>query len=262
MLLLGERPAHVDQLTDRLKKLSQKLFEGLPAGQKVSLPVTADLYSLESSEHLFIVQQGNVTATCEGRSCLYFESGDLIGLTQCYQLPSFQIAIDDDTEVIQYEADQILRFVNETKERQAIWTSYLITQLSLFQDAFGRQQVTKIQPQTGFLNFAAGQNIIEQGATATEVFTILTGAAEVFVDGTKVGEVNQDEIFGAMAVFTGETRSATVTASTPCTVLAVPKEEFITLIQSHPQTTMTLIENMARRIGMMNSQLTQQVDKG
>lgn len=261
MLLLGERPGHVDQLTDRLKKLSQKLFEGLPAGEPITLPMTSDLYSIESSEHLFLVQRGNIAATSEGRNCLYFETGDLIGLTQCYQLPSLTIAIEDDAEVIQYEADQILRFVNETKERQAIWTSFLVTQLSLFQDAFGRQNVTKIQPQTGFLNFAAGQNIIEQGDGATEVFTILTGAAEVFVDGTKVGEVEQDEIFGAMSVFTGEPRSATVTASVPCTVLAVPKEEFITLIKSHPQTTMTLIENMARRIGMMNSQLTQQADK-
>jgi CRP-like cAMP-binding protein len=61
-----------------------------------------------------------------------------------------------------------------------------------------------------------------------------------------------------MAVFTGEKRSATVKATSACTVLAVPREEFITLIKSHPQTTMTLIENMARRISTLNGQLTSQ----
>lgn len=257
MLLIGERPTHVDQLTDRLKKLSQKLFEDLPEGHKVTLPVTRDLYSMESSEHLFLVRQGNLAASADGRPCLYFETGDLIGLPQCYQLPSLTISVEDDAEVIQYDADTLLRHVNETKERQAIWTSYLITQISLFQDAFGRQQTAKIQPQTGFLNFMPGQDIIVQGDPATEVYTILSGQADVYVDGTLVGEVKQDEIFGAMAVFTGDTRSATVRAKTPCTLLAVPKAEFITLIKSHPQTTMTLIENMARTINTLNSQLAQ-----
>ncbi len=255
MLLLGERPSYVDQLTDRLKKLSHKLFESLPAGRVVTLSGTNDLYALESSENLFIVRQGNLTANSDNRVCLYFEAGDLIGLTQCYQLPSFRISIEDNAEVEQFEADTLLRYVNETKERQAIWSSYLITQMSLFQDAFGRNQLNVNQPHTGFLNFAEGQTILVQGDDAKEVFTILTGSADVFVDGVRVGEVQQDEIFGAMAVFTGEKRSASVIATSNCTVLAVPKEEFITLIQSHPQTTMTLIENMARMITSLNAQI-------
>jgi hypothetical protein len=257
MLLLGERPTYVDQLTDRLKKLSSKLFEALPPGKTVTLPNTSDLYALESTETLFIVRHGSLTAHYENRMCLYFEAGDLIGLTECYQLPSLRVSVEDHAEVEQFEADTILKFVNETKERQAIWTSYLITLMTLFQDAFGRNQLVVNQPHTGFLNFTEGDVIINQGDDAKEVFTILTGSADVFVDGTRVGEVLQDEIFGAMAVFTGEQRSATVTATSNCTVLAVPKEEFITLIQSHPQTTMTMIENMARRIQTMNTQITQ-----
>ena len=255
MLLLGEHPAYVDQLTDRLKKLSQKLFESLPTGRVVTLSGTNDLYALESSENLFIVRHGNLTANSDNRVCLYFQAGDLIGLTQCYQLPSLRVSIEDSAEVEQYEADTLLRYVNETKERQAIWSSYLITQMCLFQDAFGRNQLNVSQPHTGFLNFANGQTILNQGDEAKEVFTILTGSADVFVDGTRVGEVQQDEIFGAMAVFTGEKRSASVVATSNCTVLAVPKEEFITLIQSHPQTTMTLIENMARMITSLNAQI-------
>jgi len=256
MLLLGERPAYVDQLTDRLKKLSHKLFEGLPPGKTLVLNGTNDLYALESSESLFIVRNGNLSGYHDNRLCLYFESSDLIGLTECYQLPSLRVSIEDSAEVEQYEADTLLRYVNETKERQAIWSSYLITQMTLFQDAFGRNQSHVNQPHTGFLHFSAGQTIISQGDDAQEVFTILSGDAEVFVDDTKVGDINTDEIFGAMAVFTGEKRSATVRASSACTVLAVPRAEFITLIQSHPQTTMTLIENMARRIKTLNNQLT------
>jgi signal-transduction protein with cAMP-binding, CBS, and nucleotidyltransferase domain len=258
MLLLGERPNYVDQLTGRLKKLSAKLFESIPPGKTTTLSSTNDLYALESSEHLFIVKSGSVSGYFDSRLCLYYETGDLIGLTQCYQLPSLRVSVDEPTVVEEFEADTLLRFVNETKERQAIWSSYLITLTSLYQDAFGRNQTNVEQPQTGFLNFAEGQVIIQQGDEASEVFTILSGSADVYVDGTLVGDVQQDEIFGAMAVFTGEKRSATVKATSACTVLAVPREEFITLIKSHPQTTMTLIENMARRISTLNGQLTSQ----
>jgi len=257
MLLLGERPQYVDQLTERLTKLSGKLFEALPPGQPVVLKRTNDLYALEPSDRLFIVRSGNLYGHYDNRLCVYFESEDLIGLSQCYQLPSLRIAIEDSAEVQQYEADLILRFVNDTKERQAIWTSYLITLITLFQDAFGRNHRQVAQPNTGFLHFAAGQNIINQGDEAQEVFSILNGKAEVFVDDIRVGAVLADEIFGEMAVFTGEKRSATVRAETDCTVLAVPQADFISLIQSHPQTTMTLIENMARSIKTLNGQLTQ-----
>lgn len=43
-----------------------------------------------------------------------------------------------------------------------------------------------------------------------------------------------------------------------CTVLAVPKDEFVTLIKSHPETTMTLIDNMARNIQSLNARLTEE----
>lgn len=255
MLLLGERPAYVDQLTDRLKKLSAKLFEGLTGGHTYTLSSTYDLYELESSENLFIVQQGNLSGYHDDKLCLYYEAGDVIGLTNCYQLPSLRIAIEDQAQVLQFSADTLLRHVTSTKEQQSIWTSYLMTLGSLFQDAFGRGHVNMSQPSTGFLHFSTGQTIIEQGDEAHDVFTILQGKAEVFVDGTKVGDVLADEIFGAMAVFTGDKRSASVIASEPCTVLSVPREDFISLIQSHPQTTMTLIENLANKIKSMNDQI-------
>lgn len=257
MLLLGERPGYVDQLTDRLRKLSSKLFEDLPPGDITTLASTPDLYELESREHLFFVRHGSISGFSDNRLCLHYEGGDLIGLTDCYQLPSLRICVEDNTEVEQYQADTLLRYVNETKERQAIWNSYLISMIALMQDAFGRQQEASTQTNTGFMNFSAGQTILHQGDEAKEVLTILSGSADVFVDNTKVGEILQDEIFGAMAVFTNENRSATVKASSDCTILAVPKEEFITLIKSHPETTMTLIENLARRIKMLNEQVIQ-----
>ncbi|WP_394168686.1 cyclic nucleotide-binding domain-containing protein [Saccharospirillum alexandrii] len=258
MLLLGERSPVADQLQERLRILADKLFEDRPEGQLLSLDSVTDLYASHTRETLFILRSGTLQGHQEERHCLYYEPGDVVGLSDCYQLPSFRISSDGPVELEAYAADVLLQHCLENRQRQSIWTSYLISLSALFMHAFGRYlSEADQQPLTGFLNFASGETIIAEGDPAHEVFTILTGRAEVTVAGAPVGEVLKDEIFGAMAVFTGEPRSATVIAAEPCTVLAVPKDQFISLIKSHPDTVLTLIENMARSIQSLNTQLTE-----
>ena len=72
----------------------------------------------------------------------------------------------------------------------------------------------------------------------------------------RVGDVVKDEIFGAMAVFTEERRTATVIASEPCTVMVIPKDQFLSLMRSNPRIAHSLIESMARRIDLMNKEIT------
>ncbi|HET8903441.1 MAG TPA: cyclic nucleotide-binding domain-containing protein [Saccharospirillum sp.] len=257
MLLQGERSPVADQLQERLRILADKLFEDRPEGQLLSLDSVHDLYASHTRDTLFILRSGTLLGHQQERHCLYYEPGDIVGLSDCYQLPSFRISSDGPVELEAYPADTLLQHCLESRQRQSIWTSYLISLSALFMHAFGRYLTEdEQQPLTGFLNFAAGETIIAEGDPAHEVFTILTGRANVTVAGAPVGEVLKDEIFGAMAVFTGEPRSATVIAAEPCTVLAVPKDQFISLIKSHPDTVLTLIENMARSIQSLNTQLT------
>ena len=124
-------------------------------------------------------------------------------------------------------------------------------------DALARLKQPEIRPATGFQHFAASEELIHQGDDADHVFVIIEGHAEAWVDGQKVGDVQKDEIFGAMAVFTREKRSATVIASEPCTVMVIPKDQFLSLMQSNPRIAHSLIESMARRIDLMNKEVTQ-----
>src|SRR5690606_26852419 len=128
---------------------------------------------------------------------------------------------------------------------------------ALLSDALARLKQPEIRPATGFQHFAAGEELIHQGDEADHVFVIIEGHAEAFVDGQKVGDVQKDEIFGAMAVFTREKRSATVVASEPCTVMVIPKDQFLSLMQSNPRIAHSLIESMARRIDLLNKEVTQ-----
>jgi CRP/FNR family transcriptional regulator, cyclic AMP receptor protein len=110
-------------------------------------------------------------------------------------------------------------------------------------------------PNTGFSNFAPGEIIIQQGNPADLVYTLIEGSADAICDGVKVGEIHQNEIFGALAVFTRQPRIASVIAQTDCTVMMVNKDDFIQLIYQQPQISVAVIEEMAAKINELNNQL-------
>jgi CRP/FNR family transcriptional regulator, cyclic AMP receptor protein len=110
-------------------------------------------------------------------------------------------------------------------------------------------------PNTGFSNFAPGETIIHQGNPADLVYTLIEGSADAICDGIKVGEIHQNEIFGALAVFTRQPRIASVVARTDCTVMMVNKDDFIQLIYQQPQISVGVIEEMAAKINELNNQL-------
>lgn len=107
----------------------------------------------------------------------------------------------------------------------------------------------------GFVHYNAGETIIAQGDDADLVYTLIDGHADALCDGVKVGEIHQNEIFGALAVFTRQPRIASVVARTDCTVMMVNKDDFIQLIYEQPQISVGLIEEMAAKINELNNQL-------
>lgn len=259
MYLLGERSEQTELLCERIKKISNHLLTDLPEPEeRLELNEVQDLYSQFPSDSLYFIDSGALQGMYENRAIVLFEPGNLVGLPNIYDLPSLIFTSEEPVRLLRYDASTLLRFFNETRERQSIWTGYLITLISIYSNAYSRMVRVQSRPSTGFLQFAAGDIIVQEGDDAHEVFTIIQGKADVYLEGVKVGEVQRDEIFGATAVFTNSKRTATVIATEDSSVLAVPKDEFVTLMQTHPQTTMALIESMARSVASLNAQLVDQ----
>jgi CRP-like cAMP-binding protein len=100
-----------------------------------------------------------------------------------------------------------------------------------------------------------GELIIEQGTHSRGVYTLIEGLADVSVDGVQVGEIAASEIFGAIAAITDAPRSASVIARTHCLVMEVDRDNFKLMLQTHPSLVNKLIEDMARTIQDLNSQV-------
>jgi hypothetical protein len=71
--------------------------------------------------------------------------------------------------------------------------------------------------------FSKGSVLMEQGAAGDEMFLVLDGTFAVEVDGLPVAQVGPGAIVGERAVVEEGSRTATVRAITPCTVVPVAR---------------------------------------
>ncbi len=197
-----------------------------------------------------------IHASIAKRPLFYLQEGDLLGLRQGFDLPECEYSSDETIRLLPYSRRELFQHIADCDQRQELFTLYLLGHSALLTDALARLKQPEVRPSTGFQSFAAGEELIHQGDLAEHVFIIIEGHAEAWVNDEKVGDVEKDEIFGAMAVFTEERRNATVIASEPCTVMVIPKDQFLNLMHSNPRIAHSLIESMARRIDLMNKEIT------
>ena len=82
--------------------------------------------------------------------------------------------------------------------------------------------------------FSPGQTVMAQGETGTTMNIILSGLVGVSVCGREVAQLAAGQIFGEMALLTGEPRAADVRALEPTACLVVDREGFRMVLARHP----------------------------
>ena len=109
--------------------------------------------------------------------------------------------------------------------------------------------------------YLPGETIIRQGETGDCMFAIQRGRVEVLVPG-KEGELQiavmkEGEIFGEMAIFEREVRSATVRALSEAYVLTVDRKTFLRRVQEDPSIAFNLARLMSARIRRLSAELAE-----
>jgi voltage-gated potassium channel len=80
-----------------------------------------------------------------------------------------------------------------------------------------------------------GKVLAKEGAAAHEFFVILDGTVAITKGSTHVRDMGPGDFFGELALIGRVPRTATVTASTPVTLLVVGHREFTTLLAEQPR---------------------------
>ena len=111
-------------------------------------------------------------------------------------------------------------------------------------------------------DFAAGQVIFAEEEKANRLFfqkdkmyLLLEGEVELSVGDKHVGTIQPGEIFGELASITHSPRSATATANTRCTVIALDEKQFRAALREHPEFSLTMMGLMIGRLRKMLARL-------
>jgi small-conductance mechanosensitive channel/CRP-like cAMP-binding protein len=108
--------------------------------------------------------------------------------------------------------------------------------------------------------YAAGETIIRQGEVGDSFFIIWSGEAEVSVrseDGNAavIKVLRAGDYFGEMALLTGASRTATITALTECTCYILGKAIFKKVLEAKP----SIAEDLSERLGSRQAELDEQL---
>lgn len=141
-------------------------------------------------------------------------------------------------------------------------TARLLGRVPLFADLSERDLVELAQvavPRT----YQQGQAIFREGDTGDTCYVVREGCVRVMrrhSDGRIItlAELRPGEMFGELAMFGGETRSASVEALEPTRALAILSGDLRRILAQHPDIAVKMLEALANRLREANERLARQ----
>jgi len=103
--------------------------------------------------------------------------------------------------------------------------------------------------------FSQSEQIIRTGEPGNAAFIIIEGEAEVRYKDTILTSLSQGDVFGELALFTDDIRSADVFAKTEVKAMVLKKEAFLSHLKGNPQQALKLISAMANRLKSLTNQI-------
>jgi len=245
MYLPADHPRTVETLLKQYHSSVESLNSSVPSwqGNKISLLPGVNACNTLASGQLARVESGLIYVNWGGKRFL-----------------SFIYLMAEDAASIRYiTTNTLLELFTNNKKTLYYWHHLLLIQNTIFASAYGASIKHNTRPTAGFQRYITGETIIQEGALAEHVYTLLKGEAVAVVKSKHVGRIKEGEIFGALAAITGNIRNASVVAQSNCTVMAVLKEQFLDLIKSQPETCLQMITTMAQQITELNSRTNHQI---
>ena len=105
------------------------------------------------------------------------------------------------------------------------------------------------------MRYLAGQSIMNEGDSGTNMYIVLDGLVSISINGKIVERVGAGGTFGEMALVDQSLRTASAVAETESALLAFNRATLIALVQAEPMVGLTMLRSVAARLRHMNSLL-------
>ena len=104
------------------------------------------------------------------------------------------------------------------------------------------------------IDLPEGKELIREGEPGRQFFVLLDGRAEVKRKGRRINMLGAGDFFGEISLLDRGPRTATVTADSPITMLALTAWTFRGLVEQHPTIALNMLKVVAERL--RNAQAT------
>ena len=125
-------------------------------------------------------------------------------------------------------------FIEAVRRREFVDTWNLVAKVPLFRTL----DAARIAAVAGVLRARRaerGERLIRKGDQADSMYFIVSGDVEVDQEtSAPKGRLSAGEFFGEIALIAARTRTATITALTPCKLLLLHKDDFDSFMDAHP----------------------------
>ena len=141
-------------------------------------------------------------------------------------------------------------------------TAELLGRVELFSD-LSEQELERLAEVAVPRSYEAGEVIFRSGDTGDTCFVVRSGAVKVtrrHTDGRTItlAELRPGQIFGELAMFSGETRSATVEALKDTTAVALLAGDVRRTLADHPEIAVKMLAGLADRLRDANERIARQ----
>lgn len=155
--------------------------------------------------------------------------------------------------------NRVVRLQENSSESQAADAAKLAEQCTTalarvdFLGVLSEAQRLRLAEASSIRIYGPGEPVVKQGDTSSEMFILQSGTVVVQRDRgdgqppVDVAEMHAGEFFGEMALMTGEKRTATVRAKTPCTLIGVDHDALKHVLESAPELASLISEAIAVR---------------
>jgi CRP/FNR family cyclic AMP-dependent transcriptional regulator len=135
----------------------------------------------------------------------------------------------------------------------------VLAEFALFKD-IDRETLVAVEQSCRYRRFSAQEQIIDKDATSSDVFFVVRGHARVVnysMSGREItfADIHEGEYFGELSAIDGRPRAAGVMAVVDSLVLSLPRRVFLSVLSSHPQMALKVMERLTLTIRAANERI-------
>ena len=132
----------------------------------------------------------------------------------------------------------------------------ILKSLDLFKDT-PENILADLAPLMKEKQYEQGVEIFKEGETGDCMYIIEQGHVRIHKGSTTLAILKDKEVFGELSLLDADTRSATATAETECTLYRIDQEPFYELLDERPEIAKGFIKILSQRLRTMNERSRQ-----